>query len=59
MASKTCKNTVDEGSKSDLSVMADTTPDLFMKEQVSICMRYVEQKEIPSECYATGQVNFF
>ncbi|CAI6353826.1 unnamed protein product [Macrosiphum euphorbiae] len=44
LAEETLKNIVEEVSTSDIfSVLADTTPDVSLKDQLSICLRYVDQ----------------
>jgi len=42
LAAETLKNIVEEVSTSDIfSVLADTTPDVTLEDQLSVCLRYV------------------
>lgn len=50
LAEETLKNIVEEVSTSDIfSVLADTTPDVSLKDQLSVCLRYVDQRGSPNE----------
>lgn len=50
LAEETLKNIVEEVSTSDtFSVLADTTPDVSLKDQLSVCLRYVDQRGLPNE----------
>lgn len=50
LAAETLKNVVEEVSTSDIfSVLADTTPDVALKDQLSVCLRYVDQGRSPNE----------
>jgi len=50
LAAITLKNIIKEVSASDLfSVLADTTPDVVYLDQLSVCLRYVDQGGSPNE----------
>lgn len=50
LAAETRKNIVEEVLTSDIfSVLADTTPDVALKDQLSVCLRYVDQGGSPNE----------
>ncbi|XP_050065998.1 uncharacterized protein LOC126555076 [Aphis gossypii] len=50
LAAETRKNIVEEVLTSDIfSVLANTTPDVALKDQLSVCLRYVDQGGSPNE----------
>jgi len=50
LAEQSRKNIIQEINNSELfSVMADTTPDISLKDQLAICIRYVDQNGVTNE----------